>query len=64
LGEKFSINANGKLSASKSAIIPSPAKVEGGDGNWYNAETGVAYAPNEIPAGAGTYVAVDPITLT
>ncbi len=53
LGEYF-------LFASAGVSLPSPASVEGSDGKWYNAETGLGYAPNQVPEGAATYVAVNP----
>ena len=59
VGENFSCNANGKLTA-KAAIFPKPATVEGSDGLWHNVATGEAFAPKDIPQGAATYVAVNP----
>ena len=61
LGANFSCNANGKLGTGTVAVIPRPAAVEGGDGKWYNVETGVGYLPSEVPQmTAATYVAVNP----
>jgi hypothetical protein len=56
LGENFRFNGNGTISLH----MPAPAAVEGGDGKWYNLETGVGYAYNQVPQGAATYVAVMP----
>lgn len=59
LGEKFSFDGNGKAA---SVSFPAPASVEGSDGKWYDAETGVGYLPSEIPEGTeATYVAVKPV---
>ena len=42
-------------------VMPSASGVEGWDGNWYNATTGEAFAPADIPEKtAATYVAVKP----
>ena len=42
-------------------VMPAATGVEGWDGKWYNAETGVGYLPSEIPEmTAATYVAVNP----
>jgi len=42
-------------------VMPSASGVEGWDGNWYNATTGEAVAPADIPEKtAATYVAVKP----
>jgi surface protein len=52
---------NGNVSEAKKLTFPAPAAVAGGDGKWYNVETGVGYLPSEIPEGvAATYVAVNP----
>ena len=59
LGEKFSCDANGKLGGGTKTAIPTPV-VAGSDGKWYNATTGEAFAPKDIPQGAATYVAVNP----
>ena len=39
---------------------PSADRIDGADGKWYDATTGDAFAPAEVPNGAGTYVAVNP----
>ena len=42
-------------------VMPAATGVEGWDGKWYNAETGVGYLPSEIPeCTAATYLAVNP----
>ena len=42
-------------------VMPAATDVEGWDGKWYNAETGVGYLPSEIlEMTAATYVAVNP----
>ena len=41
---------------------PSSERIDGADGKWYDAATGDAFAPAEVPDGAGTYVAVNPKT--
>lgn len=52
---------NGNVSESNKLTFPAPASVEGSDGKWYDAETGVGYLPSEIPEGTeATYVAVKP----
>ena len=60
LGENFKFAGNGNIPAGEKLRFPAPADIEGSDGKWYNAETGTAYAPGEIPEGAATYVAVNP----
>ena len=55
LGPDFSwVGTDGYLPA------PSQEHIDGADGKWYDAATGAAYAPVEVPNGAGTYVAVNP----
>ena len=59
LGEKFSFDGNGSAA---SVSFPAPSSIEGSDGKWYDAETGVGYLPSEIPEGVtATYVAVKPV---
>ena len=42
---------------------PSADYIENADGKWYDAATGVGYAPADVPGGvAATYVAADPKT--
>ncbi len=61
LGKNFVFDGDGNLPESYFVQIPTPSNVEGWDGNWYNAETGEAFAPSEIPdSTAATYVAVKP----
>jgi len=61
LGENFAFDGDGNLPESYYVQIPTPSNVEGWDGYWYNAETGEAFAPSEIPdRTAATYVAVKP----
>ena len=60
--EKLVLGENVKLTGNGAVSLPAPAAVEGGDGKWYNAETGVGYLPAELPEGAATYVAVKPAT--
>ena len=60
LGENFKFDGNGNMPAGEYPAFPAPAAVEGSDGKWYNAETGVGYTRNELPEGAATYVAVNP----
>ena len=56
LGENFTMSGNGTASANKIGVLPTPAS-----GYWYNAETGQAYATNEIPnLTAATYVSTQP----
>jgi len=60
LGEKFSFDGDGSFTKWTFAM-PSATNVQGWDGHWYNAETGAAYLPSEIPEEtAATYVAVKP----
>ena len=56
LGDKFAwVGTNGYLPT------PSSTYIDGADGKWYNEDTGVGYAPADIPSNtAATYVAVDP----
>ena len=45
--------------------LPAPAaeRIDGADGKWYDAATGVGYGPEVVPAGvAAEYVAADPKT--
>ena len=45
--------------------LPAPAaeRIDGADGKWYDASTGIGYGPEEVPAGvAAEYVASDPKT--
>ncbi len=60
LGENFKFDGNGNVPAGEKLTLPVPAAVEGGDGKWYNVDTGVGYLPNELPEGAATYVAAVP----
>ena len=60
MGENFKLDGNGNVPAGEKLTLPVPAAVEGGDGKWYNVDTGVGYLPNELPEGAATYVAVIP----
>ena len=41
---------------------PSSDYIDDADGKWYDAATGDAFAPAEVPDGAGMYVAVNPKT--
>ena len=62
LGDKISFLGNGNVSESRKLTLPQPASVEGSDGKWYDAETGVGYLPSEIPEETeATYVAVKPV---
>lgn len=57
LGENFRFNGNGATTFNI-AVLPTPnvEYIEYADGNWYS-EEGVAYAPSEVPNGAGVYYA-------
>ena len=56
LSENFTRFGNGEIGESYYANFPTPAS-----GYWYNAETGQAYDPNEIPdLTAATYVSTQP----
>ena len=59
LGNKFAwVGTNGYLPA------PSSTYIDGADGKWYNKDTGVGYAPADIPSNtAATYVAVKPVKI-
>ncbi len=60
LSENFSFDGDGSFTK-WTFEMPSATNVNGWDGYWYNAETGVAYLPGEIPEEtAATYVAVNP----
>ena len=60
LGAKFSFDGDGSFTQ-WTFEMPSATNVAGWDGHWYNAETGAAYLPSEIPEEtAATYVAVNP----
>ena len=59
-GPYFSFDGDGTAPDGYKFVMPSAA-VEGWDGKWYNAATGVGYLPSEIPEEtAATYVAVKP----
>lgn len=61
LGKNFSFDGDGSFTK-WTFEMPSATNVDGWDGNWYNAETGVAYLPGEVPEEtAATYVAVNPV---
>lgn len=56
LGENFTRFGNGTVQSGNYAYFPTPAS-----GYWYNAETGQAYLPEEIPdLTAATYVSTQP----
>ena len=60
-GPYFDYDGIGNCPASYKFSMPAASGVEGWDGYWYNAETGEAFAPSEIPEyTAATYVAVKP----
>ena len=62
-GPSFSFDGDGTAPASYKCAMPAATKVEGWDGKWYNADTGVGYLPSEVPdMTAATYVAVKPAT--
>lgn len=67
-GPNFSFNGNGTCSPGAILPTPSPEKIDGADGNWYDLE-GNAYAPADIPSRvAKTYYAsmdvIDVVYLT
>jgi len=60
-GPYFDFDGIGNCPSSYKFSMASASGVEGWDGKWYNAETGEAFAPSEIPElTAATYVAVKP----
>ena len=50
--------------AGDDGFLPAPNRdyIGDADGKWYDAATGDAYASAEVPAGVGTYMAVNPKT--
>ena len=53
------------IRTSQTPVLPTPSAncIPEADGKWYDAESGVGYAPDTVPTGiAATYVAVDPKT--
>ena len=57
----FDYDGVGNCPAGYDFVMCTASGVPGWDGKWYNADTGVAYAPAEIPElTAATYVAVKP----
>jgi len=60
-GPNFDFDGIGNCPNDYKFSMPAASGVEGWDGYWYNAETGEAFAPSEIPEyTAATYVAVKP----
>jgi predicted ribosomally synthesized peptide with SipW-like signal peptide len=59
--DKFDFDGVGNCPAGYTFVMPSATNVPGWDGNWYHAQTGVGYAPADVPQlTAATYVAVNP----
>jgi surface protein len=57
----FDYDGVGNCPAGYTFNMPAASGVDGWDGKWYNADTGIAYAPAEIPElTAATYLAVKP----
>lgn len=60
-GPDFSFDGIGTCPDDYKFVMPAATGVEGWDGKWYNAETGVGYLPSEIPEEtAAVYLAVNP----
>ena len=60
-GPYFSFDGDGTAPEARTFKMISATDVDGWDGKWYNADTGVGYLPSEIPEEtAATYVAVKP----
>lgn len=58
LGENFNFTGNGTVTEANQVKLPAPVDVNGSPAKWYNAENGLYYTPQEIPAEtAATYVA-------